>query len=296
MRIFVFFLISMCLFVQPAFAQSKKELAAQNVILAQRLSILENRMLTGDPAAERLMQRMDALEAGQRALTGEVERLRYERDGLQDEVRVLASDIANLLSLGEDMRLHLKAVSVVASRPTSQQPAPVGGSVYGGGRVGGGVYGNGSSIAGPPMIIDGAPTLITPALNVPVGNDMGKLAEIGREQMAEGNFSDAQTSFKQYLDLNPKAADRGDVYYWLGETHYVLSAYADAADAYIASMRANAKGSYAPDAMVRLAATARALGQTEMACQTLASFPVQYPNASSSVKSKASLEKQRSGC
>lgn len=291
MRVFVLFLISIYMFAQPAFAQSKKELAAQNVMLAQRLSILENRMLTGDPAAERLMQRMDALEAGQRALTGEVERLRYERDGLQEEVRVLASDIANLLSLGEDMRLHLKAVSVVASRPTTVQSAPIESSVYGGGRVGGGVYSNGSSIAGPPTIIDGAPTFIAP-----VGNDMGKLAEIGREQMAEGKFSDAQTSFKQYLELNVNAPDRGDVYYWLGETHYVMSAYADAADAYIASMRANPKGSYAPDAMVRLAATARALGQTEMACQTLASFPVQYPNASSSVKSKASLEKQRSGC
>ena len=52
----------------PAAAQSKKELAAQNAQLAQRLTALENRMLTGDPAAERLMQRMDSLESSQRAL------------------------------------------------------------------------------------------------------------------------------------------------------------------------------------------------------------------------------------
>ena len=54
-----------------AHAQSKRELAAQNAQLAQRIGILEQRLLTGDPAAERLMARMDNLETSQRSLTGE---------------------------------------------------------------------------------------------------------------------------------------------------------------------------------------------------------------------------------
>lgn len=282
--LFSLFIIS-SLLSSTAFAQSRKELAAQNVQLAQRLSALENRMLTGDPAAERLMQRMDAVEASMRALTGEVERLRYERDNLQEEVRTLAGTLAELQTTADDMRRHLDAVNIVA-QDVPNPSAPI---IYGGGRMGGGVYSNGSSIAGPPTITGGAPDMAS-------GNDVSKLAEIGLEKMQEGSFPQAQTIFKQYLQLNPDANDRGDVYYWLGETYYIKGGYTDAADAYIASMRAAPRGSYAPEAMIRLAATARALGQKEMACQTLASFPSQYPNASAAVRGKAKLETQRSGC
>ena len=65
-------LLSTTLLASPAIAQSKKELSAVDAQLAQRLSTLESRMLTGDPAAERLMQKMDALETSMRTLRGEV--------------------------------------------------------------------------------------------------------------------------------------------------------------------------------------------------------------------------------
>ena len=76
----------------PAQAQSKKELAAQNVALAERLARLESRMLTGYPAAERLMTRIDSLETAQRTLRGELERVAYERDGLKGEVMQLRTE------------------------------------------------------------------------------------------------------------------------------------------------------------------------------------------------------------
>ena len=44
-------LVSTSLLSAPAYAQSKKELAAVDAQLAQRLTTLESRMLTGDPAA-----------------------------------------------------------------------------------------------------------------------------------------------------------------------------------------------------------------------------------------------------
>jgi len=77
----------------PVQAQSKKELEAQNVALAERLTRLESRLLTGDPAAERLMTRIDSLEAAQRALRGELERVAYERDGLKGEVSQLRTEL-----------------------------------------------------------------------------------------------------------------------------------------------------------------------------------------------------------
>lgn len=281
-------LLSFLFIAAPASAQSKKELAAQNLQLSQRLTVLENRMLTGDPAAERLMQRMDALEASQRSMTGELERLRYERDSLQEEVRALAGELSGLQSTAEDMRRHLKAVDIVSSgvEPGVADTTP---RTYGGGVLGGGVYDNGSSLPSPPVVLNG------PQVENE-GTDITQLAQIGQEKMAEGDFTASQIAFKQYLDLNANAADRGDVYFWLGESYFAKGGYADAADAYIASMRSAPNGAYAPEAMVKLAGTARALGNTGMACQTLASFPGQYPGASSDVREKARVEYARSGC
>lgn len=299
-RFFIFLVLSSLMVAMPAQAQSKKELAAQNIQLSQRLTALENRMLTGDPAAERLMQRMDALEASQRSLTGEVERLRYERDTLQSEVKMLAGEFAGLQTLAEDMRRHLMAVEVIANTPQPQLGTQIdpltGGRTYGGtgtitggGVIGGGVYSDGSSLPPPPVILNG------PSASIP-SNDMTKLAQVGLDKLNQGDFVGSQSAFIQYLEHNPNAADRGDVHFWLGETYYAKGGFADAADSYIASMRAAPKGPFAPEAMVRLAGTARALGNTPMACQTLASFPTQFPNASPDVRQKARVESARSGC
>jgi len=273
----------------PAAAQSKKELAAQNAQLAQRLTVLENRMLTGDPAAERLMQRMDSLETSQRALTGEVERLRFERDNLQEDVKSLAAEVASLQENAAAMNRHLKAVDMVAAQ-AAQAPndAP---KVYGGGRMGG-VYSNGSIAPGPPAILDGDGKQST----VSLGQDLTLLAQIGHEKLNEGDFIGAQTAFKQYLELNPEATDRGDINFWLGETYYVRGSFSEAADAYIASMRIAPNGSFGPNAMIGLAASARQLDQKDVACQTLASFPTQYPNAAPELREKAASESSRSGC
>jgi tol-pal system protein YbgF len=276
----------------PALAQSKKELAAQNFALSQRLTALENRMLTGDPAAERLMQRMDALEASQRSMTGELERLRYERDTLQEEIRAMAADMATMQETAEEMRRHLKAVDIVAAAPATVpgiQTNPDGSRIYGGGVLGGGSYDNGSSLPNPP-------TILNPPTSTDSGNDVTKLAQLGQDRLAQGDFTGSQTAFRQYLDLNANAPDRGDVYFWLGETYFAKGGYADAADAYIDSMRTAPQGPFAPEAMVKLAGTARALGKNDVACQTLASFPTQYPSASPDVREKARVEYVRSGC
>ena len=91
----------------PAQAQSKKELAAQNVALAERLARLESRMLTGDPAAERLMARIDSLETAQRTLRGELERVAYERDGLKGEVMQLRTELQIIQDMAGRMRCLL---------------------------------------------------------------------------------------------------------------------------------------------------------------------------------------------
>ena len=285
------FLATSSLIAAPAQAQSKKELAAQNTALAERLTRLESRMLTGDPAAERLMARIDALESSQRALRGELERVAYERDGLKGEVMQLRTELQIIQDLAGRMKVHLDAVDLIAqeqARPVPLRTGPV--------------------TLGPTTPLDplgGAPTFRQaplvlgqgePSSPTPPPNDVAQLGQIGKQLLAEGDFIGAQTSIKQYLQFNPDAADVGEMNYYLGESYYVRGGFADAADAYITSMKRNPRGVKAPDAMVRLAGALRELGKVQDSCATLASLPRQYPNASSTVKDKAKLEAARAGC
>lgn len=299
MRVLILCVLTICL-SSPTWAQSKKELAAQDAALAERLFVLESRMLTGDPAAERLMQRMDALETSQRTLTGEVERLRYERDQLRAEVKALNDDIRGLQDLALRTQTHLDAVDMVGQRPTVTQPqapyiydgAPNAGMVQDNRFMSGGVVdpSQPSPVPGPPVMKE---------MTIPIQGDFEALKVLpaqGKQKLAEGDFTAAQNAFAQYLNAIPDAPDAGEVSFWLGETYYVKQAYADAADAYISSMRKDPKGVKAPDAMVRLAAALRELGKTQEACQTLDSFPAQYPNAPANVRERARTELARTGC
>lgn len=299
MRILVLCVLTFCL-ASPAWAQSKKELAAQNAALAQRLSILESRMLTGDPAAERLMQRMDALETSQRTLTGEIERLRYERDQLRAEIKALNDDLRGLQDLAIRTQTHLDAVDMVQQQPMVVQPNPQN-YVYNGAPQPGGMNDNRFMAGGvdpsQPSPVPGPP--ISKDVTIPIQGEYEALKVLpaqGKQKLAEGDFTAAQNAFAQYLNAIPDAPDAGEVSFWLGETYYVKQAYADAADAYIASMRKDPKGVKAPDAMVRLAAALRELGKVQEACQTLDSFPAQYPNAPAPVRERARTELARTGC
>jgi tol-pal system protein YbgF len=320
MRKFVL-LLSACTLAYsgPAFGQSKKELAAQNAALAERITVLESRLLTGDPAAERLIQRIDALETSQRTLTGEVERLRFERDNLRAEVSALSGDIRELEEIATRAQIHLDAVDLAAKTPPVQAPITYGGDpsytgtvggysggysgVYSGagtsysGNIGTGSVGGFDPYAGQPSTIPSAPTF--KEIPNPAESNYAALVQLttdGKQKLAEGNFAGAQSDFSQYLTALPDAPDAGEINFWLGETHFVQSAYTDAASAYIASMKAEPDGSKAPDAMVRLAATLRELGKTREACQTLDSFSTQYPNAPAATRAKVRTELARTGC
>ncbi len=297
------FIILVLLISMPAAAQSKKELAAQNSALAERLLRLENRMLTGDPAAERLMQSIDVLEASQRNLTGEVERLRFERDNLRAELAAVNQAVQELEALSERTRIHLDAVDLLA-QPNPQlqsqlQPfgyvPPASGSLEqalppNNDQSMAGAPGQPSSLPAPPVFKE---------MTIPIQQDYAAIAALpmaGKQKMAEGNFAGAQQDFKTYIEAVPDAPDAGEISFWLGETYYVRQGYADAAEAYITSMRKAPQGVKAPDAMVRLAAALRGLGKQSEACQTLDSFPSQYPNAPASVREKARTELARTGC
>jgi len=313
-RVLTLVFLATALFSQPAFAQSKKELAAQDAIILDRLARLESRMLTGDPAAERLMQRMDNLEENMRTLTGEVERLQFERDNLRTDIAGLVQQLEGLQALATRTQTHLDAVDLIAQEQSRSPGISSPNTRFSSGIIDNTTtHSTGNELAGSanqsdpyfatqgafdpnqPNAVSPAPTFGEQVIGVQQ-YDANKLPETGQQKLAEGDFSGAQTAFKQYLDIYPEAEDAADVYFWLGESYFVRGGYADAADAYVNSMRRDSKGRYAPNAMVGLAAAVRELGNKAEACSALDSFPIQYPNAPEDVRNRAAVERARTGC
>ncbi len=300
MRKFLLTLILSTSVSVPALAQSKAELAAQDAILAERLDRLESRFLTGDPAAVELMQRMDALEAEQRSLTGSIEQLRHERDKLRAEIVALHEDLKVLETMSDRMKLHLDAVDLVAKE---QQQIAVQPSTSGNWVSSSPVY-DGAPLAGGPSpripddqaaVINQPVTHSTPQ-HVDNFPNLDNLPTEGLRKLNEGNFSGAQMDFRTYLAVASDAPNAGEVSFWLGETFFVKGGYADAADAYIQSLKTDPQGVKAPDAHIRLAASLRELGNKQEACLTLDSFPAQFPSASAGARQKMRDERARTGC
>ena len=267
----------------PAFAQSRAELAAQNEALQKRVDRLEARLLTGDPAAERLMARVDTLEASIRTLLGEVERLTYDRELADAEVNALESDIRILQDLSTRMKIHLDAVDLAAA-----QSAPTVDETYVGGPA------TLEQIQGPPS--RRTEDFILPPADENAANDAVRLGGVGMMRLAEGDYSGAETAFIQYLQFYSDATDAGEINYWLGESHFVRGQYNAAAEAYIASIQSEGDRSKAPDALVKLAASLREMGQGSEACTALASFEDQFPDASLDARDKALREASKTGC
>lgn len=289
--------LAMC---APAEAQSRRELAARLDAVEARLAEAEAAALQGDPVAETLMARLDAMEREQRILTGEIERLAFENRTMRRELEQLGRNVDALLSgipqpgMAGDGPALLEPDEInpddpfAAARAEDVQPLQAPGGMEAQ-RPAAGDRDTGTQqaqAAGPA------------ALQAPVdaAADPAAVFSSGRARLLDGDFAGARESFERYTEQFPEGDQAGEAWYWLGETHFVSGAYEEAADAYIASLRVDRRGQRAPDALVRLGASLDGLGQTGRACDVLATFPQEFPNASEEARRKAQREVSRIGC
>ena len=286
----------------PAEAQSRRELAARLDAAEARLAEVETRALQGDPVAEVLMSRLDALEREQRVLTGEIERLAFENRRLRTELETMGRDVDALLAAPVQAGLSESPVGFepsvldsddpfAADRAASVRPlqAPPGQQAQ---------RPDGAALppARNPGQVDAvfsADELAAPASEV---MDPDSLFNDGESRLFDGDFGGAREAFEAYTDAYPDGERAGEAWYWLGETYFISADYDPAADAYIASLQQDRQGARAPDALVRLAASLSALGEGDRACQVLATFPSEFPNASADARRKAQRELARIGC
>ena len=258
--------------------------------------------------------RIDRLEASLRRATGQIEDLQNENRKLAEQVRKFREDVEFRLSgpgegapvaapVAEPTRPMRKSDAFdPASNPAAPgAPKPIG-----------------SSTASAPLNLPShsadtsplkplpTPPPVKQATNddaapnfVPSGvpfNDAKEQFKAAVAAYHAGQYADAESLFKAYLDANKGATNAPDAIFYIGETYMQRSRPREAAEQYLKVSTEYAKSARAPESMVRLGLALARLGNTEQACATFAEVGRRYPTASSTVKSSADRESAKLRC
>jgi TolA-binding protein len=287
----------------PSYAVSKKELAAKDLQLEERLSQLESRFLTGDPAAEQLIKRNYALEVTVRSLRGEVEQLMYELGQSNKKIDALYGDID--INLQRIIRLEHQLEELNSAFENSENSF-ISGNTPEGAIPSGDAFENINNEDNSEKFerntdeslsqIPSAPVFKEKTIDVQVAyGNLLQLPEEGKVKLREGDYLGAQLDFEKYILERPDADDIAIVNYWLGESYFVRNEFQKAANAYIVSLGSDPKGIKAPSSMIKLATSFAKLNNPE-SCKIFNAFETQYPNATELEKAKASKEAKKVGC
>ncbi|MEN0653257.1 MULTISPECIES: tol-pal system protein YbgF [Hyphobacterium] len=287
------------LLAAPAEAQSRREMAQRLDAAEARLAEMESRFMAGDPVAEQLLVRVDGLEGEMRDLRGTIEELEFQNRRMRQELERLGRDVDALMSAPANDNAGFGDEAMAGAGSPSSGPS---------GRAGGPAdltgnyavtnpddpYADERAAATRPL---GGPSTLAAsgAANMPA-RDPNTLYAEAESRLLDGDFFGAQEGFERFVADYPDHQRASEAQFWLGETYFINSDFAEAADAYIASLRADGRGPKAPDALVRLASSLSNLGRDNDACQTLGRFSSQFPNATADARARANREAMRIGC
>lgn len=111
-----------------------------------------------------------------------------------------------------------------------------------------------------------------------------------------GDYSEAEQSFRSYLEKYPEGTRAADAAFWLGEAQYSQGKFKDAAETFLNTYKAYENAPKAPEVLLKLGMSLAALDNRETACATLKEIPKRFPKASKAVITKVANEQARLGC
>lgn len=281
-----------------ASAQSKRELDARLRAVEGSMRDMQTRQNAGDPAATRLLTRVDDLERQIQSLTSQVEETRYENRQLKRQYEALREDMFSMMRDGAGGDLD-------------------GESYSGDGENGRRSYSVNDDGGNSPVSLvddpDADVAIINPddpnasakrAATRPLGANVQSASQMSADpdllfaqaqtRLNEGDYGAARRAYENFLDAALDDSRRGEAYFWVGRLQLIEGESADAAQSLMSAMQAG--GPKGPEAMVQLGVALVDMGQINEACRTLGAVKQQFPNADSKVLQAASREADRADC
>ena len=251
----------------------------------------------GASAIARLGVRLGALEDELRAAYGNVERLSFHLNQINQRLDKLVGDVDFRLSALERMGGG-NAQSQAVPRPPSVQTAPPGGFTSQPRNLGTvsqrDVLSLGQVKAGRlPQASLQAPTAAVSVL--PQGTP-GERYTYAFGLLRQANYDQAETALRAFLQSHGDDPLASNARYWLGETYYVRHEYEKAAQVFMEGFQKDPKGSKAPDALLKLGMSLYSLDKKREACAAFEKLKSDFPDAPAAILKTTTREWRRSAC
>lgn len=248
--------------------------------------------------------RMADLEQSLRDLRGQVEQLTFQVKQMQQQAELQRNETNYRLGALEG---GAPAGSLATGPATGPAPGPAALSTAPAGpaplKPAPGVAGPTSLTAAPGSQTAGAkPGALgsLPASAVPAGTqapaDPRTQYDAAMEMLSKAEYTEAQTSFRNFVLANPTNELAGPAQYWVGDISFTQKDYGGAAKAFADVLKRFPKTSKAPDAMLKLGLSLMQLGQKSEGCTTLGAIKAKYPAANPSILSRAAQRFKESKC
>jgi tol-pal system protein YbgF len=272
----------------------------------------------GHNAAVDTELRMDRLEAEMRDLTGRVEnaangveqlRRRLEQINSDIDVRFGQGQSATALPRSTGSTLGAGTLAPRGTSPTINQTASTQPSAP---------FPSGTLVSPPSYTPTGLGTLtppgssarpaqsaLEPAGTAGAGAPPSSILPSGSASdqynfafglLKQADYSAAEDALKNFIRQHPDDPLAGSAQYWLGETYYARSNYAEAATAFAEGYKRYPKGTKAADNLLKLGMSLARANQKPEACVALAKLDHDFPNPGNTIKERVKDEKKKAGC
>lgn len=110
------------------------------------------------------------------------------------------------------------------------------------------------------------------------------------------DFDKAEQALSLFLEKHPQSPLAGNAIYWLGETYYVRKDFARAAKTFATGYTDYPASSKTADNLLKLGFSLARMDRKDDACVTFDQLKADFPNASSNIKRRAEVERNRIAC
>ena len=135
-----------------------------------------------------------------------------------------------------------------------------------------------------------------PAPQVATLNSENDVYQSAYGHVLSGDYSIAETEFRDFIQRYPESKKIADANFWLGEAQYSQQNYSEAAKTFLNGHQAHGSSAKAPEMLLKLGMSLAALDNKDTACATMREVSKRYPKASRAVITKTSSEMKRLAC
>lgn len=110
------------------------------------------------------------------------------------------------------------------------------------------------------------------------------------------DYKNAEKQFEAFLELHPKNSLAGNAQYWLGESYFARGQFDKAAVAFAEGFQKYRDSQKAPDNLFKLGLTMARLNKKQEACIAFKNFLTEYPKVSDSMTKRLQKEMNKLSC